>query len=913
MRLRLTTLITALTLLASGLAPAQLTRQSGNINLPATLPTATGYQTSNAFPGITFSAAMALVSIPGETNRLFVAERAGLLHVVSNLSTTPVKSQYLSLASLLVGDEALDLAGENGFLSITFHPNFANNRTLYAYFTVKTAGQNHQRLHQITVSSASSNAPTITQHKPLLSILDHRETNHNGGTIAFGADGFLYLSTGDEGGGGDNQNNARFINHRVDPVGTANRVTRTGFWGQMLRIAVEVDPVGQPGVFPANTELPNPHVQVSTTYPSAVHGNYRVPVDNPFRGFTSWHNLPVDPLTVRTEIWATGFRNPFRWSFDPPTGRLFMGDVGQNVWEEVNIVTKGGDYGWSWLEGNHAHTPPAPTTPPAVGFNPIAPIFEYDHTNSGTGDIHGNVITGGIVYRSGALSELLGKYIYSDYGSGQIVALTENAGTWTPTLLAADTAIVHFGVHPLTGEMLMCDLNSSTAPIKRLIRSGTSGTAPPATLSATLAFSNLANLTPAAGVVPYSPNVSFWSDYAIKSRWFTIENLVDTVGFSAEGNWTFPTGMIWVKHFDIETTRGVPATRRKLETRFLVKTATDVYGITYKWRADQSDADLVPEAGFTEEIPGSSPAQIWRYPSRTECRVCHSPAGGFALSFNTRQLNRTNTFDAETLNQITALAQAGYLTGMNSAVNTLPAHVPANDTTASLESRVRSYLAVNCVQCHQPGGAATGNWDARITTPTDAAGLINGPLVNSDGDPLNRWAVPNDPAHSMVLKRLQGTAVQRMPPLGSNERDLVGEALITEWINSLGTRQNFAQWQSSQFSTVGGAGSSSAQPEADPDFDGHTNRLEYLLSQPPLVLDPPLVPETTMDATTITLTFDQPANRSVIVETSTDLGAWSTWDVPGNTPFFPATSLNRTLTGPREGAQRVFRLRYSEL
>ena len=900
MRLHLATLVFALSAVLEASAPAQLSRVASNVNLPANLPSATGYSIANAFPSLTFSNPMQVVSIPGETDRLFVAERFGTLQIVSNLSTTPVKTAYLSVTSLLGAGDTFrngNNDGENGFLSVVFHPNFATNRTLYVYFSIENGGQLHQRLHQITVSSATANTVTIVQHKPLLTVVD-RATNHNGGTLGFGPDGFLYLSLGDEGNGGDSFNNARFIN---------TQGTRTGFWGKMLRIAVEVDPVGQPGVFPPDTVAPNAQTQTSTGYPSALHGNYRVPASNPFHGFTSWHNLAIDPATVRTEIWATGLRNPFRWSFDAPTGRLFLGDVGQDAWEEVDIITKGGDYGWSWLEGTHTYvSPPAPTTPPGTGFTPIAPIFEYPRS----GTISGNVITGGIVYRSGALSELYGKYIFADYGSGQIVAMTEAGGSWTATQIASNAGIVHFGVNPATGEMLMCDLSPSQ--ITKLVRSGTTGTNPPATLSGvTGAFSNLATLTPGPGVISYAPNVSFWSDYAIKSRWFAVQNLADSAGFSANGNWTFPTGMIWIKHFDIETTRGNPATRRKLETRFLVKTATDVYGLSYKWNAAQTDADLVAEEGLTEVIPGSSSAQIWRYPSRTECRVCHSGVAGYALSFNTRQLNRPQTYGAQTLNQLSELSRVGYLSGLTTTVNNLPAHVAATDTTASLEARVRSYLAVNCVQCHQPGGNATGNWDARITTATDAANLINGALVNNGGDALNRWAVPNDTAHSMVLKRVQGAGVTRMPPLATNEQDLTAEALLADWIASLQGRQTFTEWQATHFASIGGAGSPGAQPDADPDLDGLTNNAEYLLGDNPLVLDPPFLPSPGSSGGNFTLNFQQPANRSVVVETSTDLHNWSLWDVPGNAPTFPATTQSRALSGPRDVVMRAFRLRLS--
>ncbi len=891
-------------------AHAQLTREAATaINLPAELPVATGYTTQNAFPGLTFSAPMATAFPPAETNRLFVVERGGTVQCVSALATTPVKTGYFAISSILLAGQTFNSTdSENGLLSLAFHPDFATNGTFFVYFSMKVGTTLFQRLHQVTVTNPAANTAAIAQHKPLLTILD-RDSNHNGGDLHFGADGFLYLSLGDEGGGGDNRNNARFINHRHDPAGG---VTRTGFWGQLLRLAVEEDPVSQPGVFPAGTVAPNSHVQNSTAFPAATHGNYLVPADNPFHGFTSWHNVAVDPATVRTEIFATGLRNPFRWSFDPPTGRIFLADVGQDTYEEVNIIAKGNDMGWSWLEGLHAYpNPPAPTTPPAAEFNPTSPIYEYDHTNDGAGNdavIYGSSITGGIVYRGGALSELYGKYIFADYNTGFIVALTEGAGgAWTGQRLATDTNIADFGVHPGTGEMLMCDLAASS--IKRLVRSGTSGTAPPATLSATGVFSNVTTLTPSVGVVAYAPNVDFWSDYAIKSRWFAIRNPTDVVAFSAGGNWTLPAAMVWVKHFDIDTTRGSSATRRKLETRILVKTSTDVYGLSYKWRADQSNADLVTEDGMSEPIPSSSPAQTWRYPSRVECRVCHTAVGGSALSFNTRQMNRAHPFGAQTLNQITALSDAGYFSAPVSGVNHLPAYATASDTTASREWRIRSYLAVNCISCHQPGGAATGNWDARSTTPTDLANLINGVLANNSGDPDNRWCVAGDTAHSMILNRLSGTGAPRMPPLGTNERDLASEQLITDWITlDLPSRQSFSQWTTTYFP----GGGANSQPGADPDGDGETNALEFLRRTAPLLAQAPLTMGLESNAGLLSLTFDQPAGRGALIETSVDLHSWSLWDAPGNQLTFPASTKTRVFTAPQDLPSRFLRLRLSE-
>jgi glucose/arabinose dehydrogenase len=910
MSLRLLILLLFVTLPAA----AQLIREANTtMTFPADLPSATGYTTVNAFGTMTFTAPMMTAFPAGETNRVFVAERAGTIQCVHSLDAVPTKVGYLNLTSLLLSGETLRTDGENGLLALVFHPNFASNRTLYVYFSMEAGGTLFQRLHQVTVASASANTATIQQHKPILTILD-RDTNHNGGDLAFGADGFLYLSLGDEGGGGDNRNNARFIN-TINVSGTR----RTGFWGQLIRIAVEVDPVGQPGVFPAGTLLPNAAPQNSTVFPSSTHGNHRVPADNPFIGFTSWHNLPIDPATVRTEIYATGLRNPFRFNIDGPTQRIFLGDVGQGIWEEMDLIVKGGDYGWSWREGAHVYnSPPAPTTPPPVGFDPIDPIYEYDHTNDGVGNdavIYGTVVIGGIIYRGNQLTELAGKLIFADTygGGGLIAALTETSpGVWTGQRLTTRSQIVDFGLDPRDGEPL---LTSLLGTVYKLARSGTSGPPPPATLSAAGVFSDLASLTPQPGIVSYAPNVDFWSDHAHKRRWFSIRNLTDTVAFSPAGNWTFPTGMVWVKHFDFDLTRGNPATRRKLETRVLVKTATDVYGLSYQWNnlgsGTQTDATLVAEAGASVVIPGASPAQTWRFPSRSECKSCHTPAGGFALSFHTRQMNRTNLFGAQNLNQISALSGAGYFSAPVSGVNLLPAYARADDASASLEWRVRSYLAVNCVQCHQPGGPALGNWDARSTVPTDAAGLINGALVNVFGDSANRWCVPGDPAHSMALQRIAGNGVPRMPPLGTSERDLTAEQLLTDWINTvLPARQSFAQWQVANF---GSTTAPEAQPGFDGEGDGADNAEEFLRGTSPVVPNVPLAPVLSEVGGNFILQFTQPANRSVLVETTTDFATWSLWDVPGNAPSFPAANLPRTLIGPAAGPNQYFRLRLGEL
>jgi mono/diheme cytochrome c family protein len=292
--------------------------------------------------------------------------------------------------------------------------------------------------------------------------------------------------------------------------------------------------------------------------------------------------------------------------------------------------------------------------------------------------------------------------------------------------------------------------------------------------------------------------------------------------------------------------------------------------------------------------------------------MCHTDVGGQALSFNTPQLNRPHTFGSQTLNQIDALEAAGYFTAETAPASpsSMPSYAPSDDTDTSLEWRVRSYLAVNCAQCHQPNGAAPGNWDARSTTPTDAAQIINGILVNDIGDPANRWCVPGDTSHSVVLNRLSGISAPRMPPLGTNERDFVSEQLLADWINSaLPGRESFAQWQLTHFQSTTDP---EAQPTEDPDGDGQSNRLEFLLGGNPKSHRTPYSPQPIVGETQLTLEFTQPANRSALILTSTDLLDWTIWDIPENNVSYPSATRQRSISGSRSFEQQFFRVQLSE-
>lgn len=870
-----------------------------HLYLPAsTPPEATAgktYSIVQAFPSLPFDQPMGSTYPPGETGVLYVIERGGKIWRVTGLSgSNPSKSLFLDIAPhLQQASRSLRTDNENGLLAMAFHPNYSQNGWFYLYYSIQAGGKLHQRLARfqaIGTAGAYRSATTAlpASEIPMLTLYD-RAGNHNGGDLGFGPDGYLYISLGDEGGGNDEYNNARFI--------TKN------FWGQVLRLDVN----GLPGNLPPS-ELPQ---AASTAFPSGVHpGTYRVPANNPFIGRTTWHGRSFAASAVKNEIYATGFRNPFRFNFDAQTGRLYLGDVGQDFREEVNLVVAGGDYGWSWREGDQPFndSPKYPndsagntnTPPSGSAFTPVAPIISYPRSLAYNPVMHGSSVCGGLVYRGTLFPELVGSYLVSDIYSGSFRAFKETTpGQWTALGLFYKPGLVDFGVDPSSGEPLFCCLNDGH--LYKLVR-GTPYYAP-ALLAEVGIFSNLPNLTPNPGVVAYQPNVSFWSDGATKRRWYTHKETAPKIGYNEAGNWTFPTGMVWVKHFDILHQN----VNKRLETRVLMKTTDGVYGLTYKWRADNSDADLVSANGETSLIPNSG--QSWRYPSRGECLNCHTAAAGYALSFNTAQLNGKTTFTGNLSSHIEVLAQTGYMTGYTgTSTRYLPALSTA--TTQSLEWRVRSYLEVNCAPCHQPGGGAQGNWDARHSSPTALSQIINGMLVNQGSDPASRVLVPGDAEHSMLLKRMQGQAgsLTRMPPVGSIARDSEGEALIAAWIEELAGYQTLSQWLEQQFGPEPGPSGLAA---ADADGDGYSNEEEYILKTDPK----DAASRWRCDSILISggrmiVGFTQLANRQALVETSRDLITWRPLNLVDNNALYPVGSVNRSFFINLTEKKGYFRIRW---
>jgi glucose/arabinose dehydrogenase len=393
-----------------------------------------GQTTEDAFAGLTFDQPLGIVSPPGETGHIFILEKAGIIQVVTGLDSTPVKQPFFDLRSRVL------TSSEQGLLGLAFHPNFAANRYFYVFYSTTattSAGTGaHERVSRFTALAApATNADILATEVPLISQYDQAD-NHNGGDLHFGPDGYLYVALGDEGGANDQYNNSQ----RIDK----------DFFSALLRIDVDQR---------AGSLVPNSH-------PSVHAGTYKIPSDNPFVGVTSFNGSTVNPADVRSEFWAVGLRNPWRFSFDSPTGRLFVGDVGQSAREEIDLVTRGGNYGWNYREGKVAG--PRGSLPAAASL--VDPIWDADRTLAGS-------ITGGVVYRGSRFPDLSGQYVFGDYVKNQVFTMTfPSSGPVQVTPIVTVSTPAAFGVDPRNGDILIASI--ATGKIRRLVYSVSQPAAP---------------------------------------------------------------------------------------------------------------------------------------------------------------------------------------------------------------------------------------------------------------------------------------------------------------------------------------------------------------------------------------------------------------------------------------------------
>ncbi len=642
-------------------------------------------------PSLTFTAPLLMLPHPDLAGIFYVVEQGGTVYRV-NLANDS-RTKLVDLTDFY----ALSDCSECGLLGMAFDPAFATNGYLYLSFTQGSGVTSYVARFESTDNGLSlrgdgagglDRTNLLEQPQPY--------SNHNGGHIAFGPDGLLYVGLGDGGSGNDPGNRAQDLSTRL---------------GKMLRYNTDGSPAS-----------------------NGVSGS--VP-----------------------EIYAYGLRNPWRWSFDRSTGALWAGDVGQSAFEEIDIITQGGNYGWRCYEGFERTSNSCSASGPFID-----PVHAYGRSD-------GISVTGGYVYRGSNIPALQGAYLFSDYGSGTLWALERQSDDsyQRRTLLETGRNVASFG-QDNQGELYLV----TTTGLFR-IDPVTVDTELPQQLSATGCVQASAPWQPADGLIPYRPIEAFWSDGAEKTRYLALPDNT-SISIDNQGDFQLPRGSVLVKHFALG--------QSPVETRLYLHRADGSWsGYSYQWNDAGSDAQLV-SGGQDVDVGG----QLWHYPSAGECNQCHTSAAGSSLGLETDQLNSRFTYPQTGIsaNQLDTLAAIGVFEAPPTSAQRSRSLSQSSDTSAPLEDRARSYLHSNCSHCHRPGGTSQSTMDLRATTPLSATATCGVAPANGDlGRTGARLVQPGDADNSLLHLRMVVTDSNRMPPISTLQVDTRGAALVADWINQL--------------------------------------------------------------------------------------------------------------------------------
>jgi putative heme-binding domain-containing protein len=710
-----------------------------------------------------FHKPLLIARTPLAERRLYIGEEGGSIYAVTwpaEETGEPRKDLVLDLRSAwakgqLRPDERA--AGIGLLYGLAFHPHFARNRFCFVCYTLTPKVPQGERFPDGTRVSrfrmTDTEPPRIdpTSEEVILTFVGG---GHNGGDLHFGPDGMLYISTGDAAGP-----------NPPDPLNTGQDCS--DLLSSILRIDVDRRDEGR---------------------------LYAIPKDNPF----------VGQAGLRGEIWAYGFRNPWRMSFDRQTGELWVGDVGWELWEMVHKVEKGGNYGWSIVEGRQPIKPDQ-----KIGPTPIRPpLIELPHTLAAS-------VTGGYVYRGKKFPELQGAYVFGDWETRRIWAarVVDGRVREMPELVKPSVRVVAFG-EDAAGELYFLDYDTGYLYTLERNTAAAANEHFPTTLSATGLFENVGQYRLAPGVVSFAPNAQQWQDGAEAEWHIALPGLTSVTQFEqprplpGQVYWhnfhmQFPQDAVLVKTLSIRTDQG----RKRIETQILHHDGEDWRGYSYWWREDQSDADLVPADGMEKvftvpdaQVLGGRRQWVWQVPSRAQCLACHNVWAEFTLAFNLVQLNGPGcTSQPSHENQLLTFQRQGLIRQVNAknqplppwdetTVRRMPALVNPYDTRQSLERRARSYLHVNCAHCHRfGGGGGQVVLELELSKPLSQTGIYNErPRQGDFGLVDARVLAPGDPGRSVLLYRVAKFGRGRMPHWGSEWPDRAGVELLCDWICRLG-------------------------------------------------------------------------------------------------------------------------------
>ena len=663
----------------------------------------TGVTLTNPYPNLVVpSEAVSMYHRPGDDSRWYLLRRIGLIVAFDNDPNVSTTSTVLDLRSRMERSPP----GEWGLKSLAFHPDFDNNGEVFVSYAGGAAGEPLVGIVSRFFSPDGGLTIDINSEEILIQESSENRT-HMSTRMYFGPEQnlanplyYLYIGVGDWGSG-------------------ANGHTTDNIFGSFLRLDVDA---GVP---------------------------YGIPPDNVFAGGGG-----------APEIWAWGFRNPWGWSFDSFTDELWVGDVGGELFEEINVAQAGKYHGWSKFEGTFCKE--IPICPDSSDY--VFPVMSFSRTEMRS-------IAGGFVYRGTAIPELFGVYVYGDWLFQQVFSLPTVNGVLTPTPLATVGKSVYSFAEDLTQELYVVanreilKLEPQTPPSSDLF---------PQLLSDLACVDPLDPSQP-VGMIPYSVNVPFWSEGADKDRWLALPDGA-TITIEANGDWTFPIGTLILKHFRLGGTL--------IETRVFTRHDDGSWaGYTYEWNPLETEAVLVPGAK-SKIVQG----QTWSFPSRLQCLGCHTPEAGFVLGLGTLQTNGPMNYPSTglTANQLHTFENIGLFSApLPASPADLPSLPSPNDVTKSLETRAMAYLEANCAHCHNPDHPLDSTFDARFETPlanTNVCGAT--PLVDDLGLPNALLITPGDPTQSILSRRVRALNSDSMP-IGNNLTDEQAADLIDTWISSL--------------------------------------------------------------------------------------------------------------------------------